>query len=99
MTKMSIDIDQELLSAGAAVLGTASEEDTVLAALREIVAMERREEAYERLHELVSSGALDPDALEHAWRPNGFSPTPVRYSASSTTKRSSRPGECTSAGD
>src|SRR5262245_60209044 len=84
MTKMSIDIDQDLLTAAAEILGTKTKKETVNAALREVAAQQRRVEAFDELTEMVTSGALDPSALEDAWRPRTTSR--MRAPSSESTK-------------
>ncbi|MEV6306680.1 type II toxin-antitoxin system VapB family antitoxin [Actinoplanes sp. NPDC051861] len=54
-----IDIDDEALTAASAILGTSGTEETVNAALREIVAARARLDAWERLGEMGARGDFD----------------------------------------
>lgn len=49
MAKTLIDIDEELLAAARAVLGTTTKKDTVHRALREVIATQERSRAVESL--------------------------------------------------
>ncbi len=72
MAKTVIDLDEEALSHAAKALGTKTKKDTVNAALAEIGARVRREEAMERLRELAGDGAFDrilePGFEAEVWR-------------------------------
>jgi Arc/MetJ family transcription regulator len=59
MTKMLIDIDEDVLAAAGEVLGTKTKKDTVNAALRETVARLRRAQALARLIEMGEAGHFD----------------------------------------
>jgi Arc/MetJ family transcription regulator len=63
-----IDLDQELLTKAADILGTATKKDTVHEALRRVVLGELRRRHLEEL----AGGALpdlsDPDVMAGAWR-------------------------------
>lgn len=62
--KTSIDIDKGLAREAQAVLGTSTLRETVDAALREIVDVERRLEA---IRLLADRDAFDFDQTRHAW--------------------------------
>lgn len=66
--KTLIDIDDDLLAAATAVLGTRTKKDTVHRALAEAVAAARRREHLA----LLRSGGLpdleDPEVMAGAWR-------------------------------
>lgn len=69
MTKTLVDIDDELLEAARAALGTSTKKDTVNAALREVVALQRRAAAVEGLVEwLGRNEPWDDSVRDRAWR-------------------------------
>ncbi|MET8703182.1 type II toxin-antitoxin system VapB family antitoxin [Kitasatospora sp. NPDC004723] len=72
MAKTMIDINEEALALAAEVLGTTTKKDTVNAALEEIGARYRREQALAQLVALADDGAFDkllePGFEEEAWR-------------------------------
>ncbi|HWS39540.1 MAG TPA: type II toxin-antitoxin system VapB family antitoxin [Actinoplanes sp.] len=55
----SLNIDAQALMEAAEILGTTSADETVNAALREVVAKRRRLEALERLGEMGAAGDFD----------------------------------------
>ena len=68
MTKTPIEIDDEYLAAAQQALGTATKEDTVNAALREVTALAARRCD---LHRLTSRGLPDLEdmaAMQAAWQ-------------------------------
>jgi len=69
MTKTLVDIDDELLEAARAALGTSTKKDTVNAALREVLAMQRRAAAVDGLVEwLGRNEPWDDSVRDRAWR-------------------------------
>lgn len=58
-TRASVDIDDDALAAAAEVLGTSTTADTVNAALREVIARQRRLIALEELGAMADRGDLD----------------------------------------
>lgn len=69
VTKTLIDIDDTLLEAAREALGTSTKKDTVNAALREVIAMQRRSRAAEDLVDWLSRHEpLDREARLRAWR-------------------------------
>ena len=68
MAKTLIEIDDEYLAAAQQALGTATKEDTVNAALREVAALAARRRD---LHRLTSGGLPDledEDVMRAAWQ-------------------------------
>lgn len=63
MTKMLVDIDEEILAEAADEYGTRTKKDTVNTALRETVARRRRLRALNGLVDLAAEGAIDVDML------------------------------------
>lgn len=63
MTKMLIDIDEEILAKAAEVLGTKTKKDTVNTALQEAVAGLDRAAALADMHALVAEGGIDMEIL------------------------------------
>ena len=59
MARIVIDIDDELLAWVANELGTTTKDDTVNAALREVLVSRRRAIAFTRLREAATAGAFD----------------------------------------
>lgn len=69
MTKTLVDIDDELLEAAREALGTSTKKDTVNAALREVIAMQRRSQAADDLVEwLGRNDPWDDSVRDRAWR-------------------------------
>jgi Arc/MetJ family transcription regulator len=67
MTRTLVDIDEDLLEAAAAELGTSTKVETVNRALAEIAARPRRLEFLETLR--TSADDLgDPEVMRGAWR-------------------------------
>ncbi|MFD5318436.1 type II toxin-antitoxin system VapB family antitoxin [Streptomyces sp. NPDC127098] len=64
MSRTVIDLDDEALAEAARHLGTETEEDTVNAALREIVDRRRRAAAIARMRQLVAEGEIDFSLIE-----------------------------------
>jgi Arc/MetJ family transcription regulator len=62
--KTSVDVDRDIATQAAAILGTATLRDTINASLREIVDAKRRLELITMLSE---PGRFDFDAAEAAW--------------------------------
>lgn len=54
-----IDVDEEDLTVVAEYLGTTTAQETLRAALREVILMQRRERACRRLIEIASTGRFD----------------------------------------
>ncbi|WP_344573818.1 type II toxin-antitoxin system VapB family antitoxin [Actinoplanes palleronii] len=63
-----IDINDETLIEAAKILGTKSAAETVLAALREVVDMQRRVEAMESLAEMGARGDFDDFLDKRSYR-------------------------------
>ncbi|MFF5085186.1 DUF2191 domain-containing protein [Actinoplanes sp. NPDC000266] len=59
MGKIEIELDDETLAEAAAFLGTSSPEDTVKAAVLDVVEGKRRLEAFDRLTEMAEAGDFD----------------------------------------
>ncbi|WP_391858178.1 type II toxin-antitoxin system VapB family antitoxin [Streptomyces silvisoli] len=59
VAKTVIDIDEEALALAARALGTKTKKDTVNAALHEVAARVRREEALRDLVEMAEDGVFD----------------------------------------
>jgi len=69
MTKTLVDIDDELLEAAREALGTSTKKDRVNAALREVIAMQRRSQAADDLVEwLGRNEPFDRETRLRAWR-------------------------------
>jgi Arc/MetJ family transcription regulator len=72
VTKTLVDIDDALLAEASRLLGTDTKKDTVNAALREVVARQRRSEAFAQLRGLTFVSALRETAVrDRAWRAGG----------------------------
>ncbi|WP_221326114.1 type II toxin-antitoxin system VapB family antitoxin [Actinoplanes sp. L3-i22] len=56
---VQLDLDDEIVIEAAKILGTKNAADTVNAALREVVAMHRRIEAFDRLAKMGAEGDFD----------------------------------------
>ncbi|MFI5895485.1 DUF2191 domain-containing protein [Actinoplanes sp. NPDC051513] len=59
MAKELINLDREALAGAAKLYGTATDEDTINAALRDAAARNRRREGFARLAEMAEAGELD----------------------------------------
>lgn len=68
MTKTVIDLDDELLSEAAQLLGTTTKKETVNRALAELVARRRREQLVDWLASDPLPDLRDPTVMEQAWR-------------------------------
>ncbi len=68
MSKTLIDVDDELLTDAAQVLGTVTKKDTVNRALAEAVALARRRQHVRRLIEGGLPDLADPEVMARAWR-------------------------------
>ena len=69
MTKTLVDIDDELLEAARAALGTSTKKETVNTALREVVAARARSEAVLKLIEWGQRNEpWDDSVRDRAWR-------------------------------
>lgn len=68
MSKTLIDVDDELLTDAAQVLGTATKKDTVNRALAEAVALAHRRQHLRRLIEGGLPDLADPEIMAQAWR-------------------------------
>jgi Arc/MetJ family transcription regulator len=68
--KTVIDLDNDLLSAAAEVLGTRTKKDTIHAALAQAVEVDRRRRERRRLlvDSLGSPDLADPRVMAEAWR-------------------------------
>jgi Arc/MetJ family transcription regulator len=64
VAKTSVDVDQDIASEAATILGTRTLRDTIDAALREVVYAERR---LELVALLSQAGRFDFDAADQAW--------------------------------
>ncbi|WP_232343833.1 type II toxin-antitoxin system VapB family antitoxin [Actinoplanes awajinensis] len=64
-----IDINDETLIEAAKILGTKSAAETVLAALREVVDMQRRVEAFDNLAKMAAEGDFDVLLDKRNYRP------------------------------
>ena len=71
LRRISIQIDNELLSAVQRVLSTTTIKDTVEAALREVLRSKVRREEVEALSIMRGMDLADPEIMAGAWR---FSP-------------------------
>ncbi len=67
MSKTSVEIDRDIASEAAAILGTTSLRDTIDASLREIVNAKRR---IELIALLQNRDQYDFDSIEDAWGGN-----------------------------
>ncbi|GAA3231552.1 type II toxin-antitoxin system VapB family antitoxin [Nonomuraea helvata] len=74
MTRTVIDLDDEALAEAAELLGTSSKEETVNAALREIVDRRRRAAAVARMRQMVAEGEIDLSLLDKAACPKVMAP-------------------------
>ncbi|GLY01523.1 MULTISPECIES: hypothetical protein [Actinoplanes] len=70
MTELRVNVEVEALKAAAKILGTEGDpEATINAALREVIAVRRRVEAFERLAEMGDAGEFDALADKKNYRP------------------------------
>jgi Arc/MetJ family transcription regulator len=66
--RTSMFLDRDLVHAAEVTLGTKGPTETVHAAMREVVQIEKRRAAQKRLLELIKSGQLvDPEYAENFW--------------------------------
>lgn len=63
MTKILVDVDDTMLAEAMELLGTKTKKETINLALSELMARQRRVNAFRELCALADSGALDLDAL------------------------------------
>jgi Arc/MetJ family transcription regulator len=67
--RTSMFLDRDLVHAAEVTLGTKGPTETVHAAMREVVQMEKRRAAQKRLVERIKRGDLvDPEYAENFWR-------------------------------
>ncbi|MEV0898399.1 type II toxin-antitoxin system VapB family antitoxin [Actinoplanes sp. NPDC049802] len=64
----SMNIDEQALMEAAKILGTKTADETVNAALREVIAVRRRVEALERLGEMGAAGDFDEFLDKRSYR-------------------------------
>jgi Arc/MetJ family transcription regulator len=64
MTRIVIDLDDELLASAAEVLGTSTPQDTVDAALHAVLASRQRARALTGLRDAAADGAFDLAVLQ-----------------------------------
>lgn len=69
LRKTTVAIDKELLTAVQRVLSTATLEDTIEQALREVLKAEARREEVKALAEMCGMDLLDQGVMGGAWRP------------------------------
>ncbi|GAA0475495.1 hypothetical protein Ade02nite_41640 [Paractinoplanes deccanensis] len=69
MSKLEIEVDDEILAEVASFLGTSSPEDTVKAALLDVYEGKRRLEAFGRLTEMAEAGDFDHLRDKKNYRP------------------------------
>jgi Arc/MetJ family transcription regulator len=68
LRKASIEIDEELLAAVQMVLSTATLEETIDAAFREILLAAARREEVEALSTMRGMDLMEPGVMSGAWR-------------------------------
>lgn len=68
MTKVLVDIDDDVLAEASVLLGTKTKKDTVNTALREVVQRLRRANALARLTEMGEAGVFDELLDKRAYR-------------------------------
>ena len=68
MRRMTIEIDEKKLARARRVLGTKGIKDTLEKALDEVLAMELRKNAVDRLIRLEGSDLADGEVMRDAWR-------------------------------
>jgi Arc/MetJ family transcription regulator len=64
MARIVMDLDEELLASVARELGTSTPQETVNAALREVIPNRRRANALTRLRDAADEGAFDLSLLD-----------------------------------
>lgn len=64
MTKILVDVNDEMLAEAMELLGTKTKKETINLALSEVVGRQRRLRALDDLRALAASGGLDLDLLE-----------------------------------
>jgi Arc/MetJ family transcription regulator len=66
MTKMLIDVDEDLLAEATTALGTATKKDTINEALRKVVgeSRARRAQALRNLQQIADEGGFNFDLLD-----------------------------------
>ena len=63
MSKLLVEVDDDVLAEASALLGTKTKKDTVNAALIEVTQRRKRLRALDRLVEMGQEGAFDVDVL------------------------------------
>lgn len=63
MSRIVVDLNDDLLAEVGKILGTAAKEDTVNSALKEVLAIRRRAMALTRLRASAADGAIDTEFL------------------------------------
>jgi Arc/MetJ family transcription regulator len=67
--KISVEIDEELLTAVQRVLSTTTTKDTIEAALREVLRVAVRREEVEALSTMQGMDLADDEIMARAWQP------------------------------
>ena len=68
MTKTSVEIDENLLEQARRLLGTSSIEETIDAALREVLRSDARRQEIKALAEMDGLDLANEDVIAKAWR-------------------------------
>ena len=68
MTKTSVEIDENLVEQARRVLGTSSIEETIDAALREVLRSDARRQEIRALAEMDGLDLANEDVMAKAWR-------------------------------
>jgi Arc/MetJ family transcription regulator len=68
MSTTQIDLDQDLLTTAAGILGTTTKKDTVNEALRRVVEGELRRRHVDELADGALPDLADPEVMAGAWR-------------------------------
>ena len=68
MHKTTLEVDEKLVAAASAVLGTRGLKATVRRALEEVVAREARRRFLERLRRMEGLDLDQPEVMDQAWR-------------------------------
>ena len=68
MTKTSVEIDENLLEQARRLLGTSSIEETIDAALREVLRSDARRQEIKALAEMDGLDLANEDGIAKAWR-------------------------------
>jgi Arc/MetJ family transcription regulator len=68
MSTTQIDLDQDLLTRAAGILGTTTKKDTVNEALRRVVQSELRRRHVDELADGALPDLADPEVMAGAWR-------------------------------